>query len=113
MACTTQTLSGTLNITWNILNNGTISLRWERPTWDTRNIARKVKINCSDSNYQIVEDRNVSDFTIILAELNVNSTIICCRSLITLMNETGPQTCEEYSQKSTVTPTTEGKYSLY
>ena len=50
---------------------------------------------------------------IILAELNVNSTIICCCSLITLMNEAGPQTCEEYSQKSTVTLTTEGKYSLY
>ena len=109
-AFTTHTLSGTLNTMWNILSNGTLSLRWEKPTWDERNIVRQVKINCSVSDSVtvtvILEDRNISDDTIILAGLNLNDTITCCHTVITSMNETGPQKCEEHPQKSTM----EGKF---
>ena len=93
------TLPGTLNITWNILNNGTLSLEWERPIWDTRNITRGVKINCSDSNYQILEYRDISDSMIVLAGLNLSATTTCCHTLMTL-NETGPQKCDEYNNRS-------------
>ena len=95
-----DTLSGTQNTTWSILNNGTLSLVWERPIWDTRNITRRIKINCSDSNHAIVEDRNISGGMIILAGFDLNATIICCHTLITFMNETGPQKCDKYPQRS-------------
>ena len=96
------TLPGTLNMMWNILRNGTLSLRWERPTWDTRNIVTQVKINCSDSDYVITTERSISDFMIILAGLNLNTTVTCCHTLITSVSETGPQNCVKYpSQRIT------------
>ena len=103
----TCTCAGTLNTMWNILSNGTLSLRWERPTWDERNIIRQVKINCSVSDNVILEDRSISDDNMIILDLdglNLNAIIICCHTIITLMNETGPQKCEalEYHQRSTI-----------
>ena len=79
--------------------------------WDTENIIREVRLNCSDSNHIILEDRNISDAAIVLAGFNLNTTVTvtCCHMIITSMNETGPQKCDEYSQRSAV----KGKYSLY
>ena len=104
------TLPGTLNMMWNILRNGTLSLRWERPTWDTRNIVTQVKINCSDSDYVIIAETSISDFMIILTGLNLNTTVTCCHTLVTSMNETGPQKCVKYPSQRIII---EGKLNCY
>ena len=87
--------------------NGTISLRWERPTWDTRNIVTQVKINCSASDYVIIAEISI---TIILAGLTLNTTVTFCHTLVISMSETGPQKCVKYPSQRI---TTEGKLNCY
>lgn len=70
-------------------------LQWEKPSWDVRNLTREVGINCTDTNQEILEIRNVSDNEIILTELNFNVTISCCLVPITTEGN-GQVICEEF-----------------
>ena len=74
----------------------TLLLQWEEPLWDIRNITRAVEIKCTDTNKEIVEIRNVSDYETILTGLELNKTITCC--LVPLTTEgNGSITCDKYS----------------
>ena len=71
-------------------------LQWEEPSWDVRNLTRGVGINCTDANREIFEIRNMSDYEIILTELNFNVTVTCCSVPITTEGN-GHVICEEFS----------------
>ena len=71
-------------------------LQWEEPSWDVRNLTRGVGINCTDANREIFEIRNVSDYKVILTELNFNVTVTCCLVPITTKGN-GHVICEEFS----------------
>lgn len=87
----------TLNLTRLELEDAPVLiLQWEKPSWDVRNLTREVLINCTDTNQEILEIRDVSDNEIILTELNFNVTISCCLVPITTGGN-GQVICEEFS----------------
>lgn len=90
---------GFLNMTLNLIElegAPALILQWEEPSWDVRNLTRAVGINCTDTSQEILEIRNVSDYEIILTELNFNVTIVCCSVPITIKGN-GSVICEESS----------------
>lgn len=92
---------GFLNMTLNLTElEGTpvLILQWKEPLWDVRNLTLAVGINCTNTRQEIQEVRNLSDYELVLTELNLNTTITCCLVPITTEGN-GYVVCEASSFK--------------